>query len=106
MSGERTRVVWIEERTDYTVDELVSLSGLPPHVVDELIECGVLPTVAADRRVFASECVTLVRAARRLRDDFELEDQGLALVVSLLRRVRAQESELLGYRAPPPPSST
>lgn len=100
MNRERTQVVWIEGRTDYTFDELAALSGLPQTALVELIDCGVLSTSAeTDRQMFASECVTLARTARRLRDDFELEDGGLALVVSLLRRVRALEERVVALRA-------
>jgi chaperone modulatory protein CbpM len=42
------------------------------------------------------------RTARRLRNDFELDINGVALVLSLLERVRILESEVrdLHARAP------
>jgi len=48
--------------------------------------------------MFYTECIVVARKARRLRDDFELNADGVALVLNLLRRVDALESELLGLR--------
>ena len=51
---------------------------------------------------FAARCITLGRAASRLRSDFELAAPGLALMLSfrerieeLERQVRALEAQLL-----------
>ena len=103
MTIERTEVVWIESRSDYSVHELAELSGLPATFLDALLECGALPVAArvvsrgAPR--FASESVVLARAAQGLREHFELDEQGLAVAVALLRRVRALEAELSGAQA-------
>ena len=43
---------------------------------------------------FTSRCITAARAAYRLRNDFELDAHGLAVVLSLLGRVQELESEL------------
>lgn len=100
MNIERSEVVWIESRSDYSVDEVAALSGLPTDVVGDLVDCGALP--ARDPRVqvrFEAETVVLARAARRLREHFELDAHGLAVAVSLLRRVRTLEMELSAARA-------
>lgn len=97
MTTERMEVVWLEARSDYTVTEVIELSGLPPRLVEALVECGALP-IAGDRR-FEAESIVLARAARRLHDSFELDDQGLALAISLLRRVRVLEALLVDTRA-------
>jgi chaperone modulatory protein CbpM len=76
--------------------ELADLSGLPASFLDALVECGALP-VHATR--FASETVVLARAAQGLREHFELDEQGLAVAVALLRRVRLLEAELSGVQA-------
>ncbi len=100
MTIEHTRVVWLESRTDYSQDEVVEMSGLPQALLDSLVDCGALPASGGRTTVrFASESIVLARAARRLRDHFELDDQGLAVAVSLLRRVRALEAELSRTRA-------
>lgn len=85
---------WIEARGEVGVRELASLAGVPQSLVDELIEFGAL-----DETGHRAESVTLVRSVRRLRDDFELDGDGLAVAVSLLRRLRAVERELAELRA-------
>ena len=95
MTYESSTVLWIEARSDYTVHELSRMSGLSVAVLDELIESGVLPTTeTAPTVAFAAESVALARAASRLREHFELDREGLAVAVSLLRRVRTLEHRL------------
>ena len=90
----RTEVVWVEARSAYSLDDLVGLSGLPRETVDALLAAGVLEGDAA----FATEHVALARAARRLREHFELDDNGLAVAIALLRRVRGLEARLATLR--------
>lgn len=100
MTTERAGVVWLESRTDYSVHEVVEMSGLSQALIDELIACGALPVVVTVSSTYLeAEAVVLAQAARRLRDHFELDDQGLAVAVSLLRRVRMLEAELSDTRA-------
>lgn len=100
MTIERTEVVWMESRTDYAIDELAALSGLPVVVVDALIASGALPVVGPDTAVrLETECVALAQAAQRLREHFELDAEGLAVAVSLLRRVRVLEAQVSGLIA-------
>lgn len=100
MTIERTDVLWFEARTDYSVDEVAELSGLPVSLLTGLVEAGALPAhrLSVTLRLEA-ETVTLARAARRLHEHFELDADGLAVAVSLLRRVRSLESELSAARA-------
>lgn len=98
MAIETVEAHWIEARGDYTARDLATLSGLPLELVDTLIAHGALPTTA----VHAAESVVLVRRVRRLREDFELDDNGIAVALSLLRRMRALEQELDALRARTP----
>ena len=103
MRNERTEVVWLAARSDYSVDEVAEMSGLPAEILETLAEVGVLPTggVVGQRTTicFASESITLARAAGRIRDHFELDERGLAVAVSLLRRVRSLEARLAEVQA-------
>ena len=104
MKIERTEVVWLESKSDYTAHDLAEMSGLPVELLNELIDCGALPVVRETAREhdhvrFAKESIALVRAARRLRDDFELDINGLAVALSLQRRMLALEAELAEARA-------
>ena len=83
---------------DLSIDELRAMSGLPLAVLDELVQCGALPTAGTPTR-FRSEAIELARAARRLTEHFELEREGLAVAVSLLRRVTALEAAVVELRA-------
>ena len=95
MSMKRTEVVWVEARGGYSIADVADLSGLPTSVLDVLVECGALvgDRPAATVR-FETEHVILARAATRLREHFELDDNGLAVAISLLRRVRLLEARL------------
>lgn len=89
---------WIESRSDYSTEDLAALSGMPLALLQELVDLGALPPGPLHR----AESVVLVRSARRLRDDFDLEANGLAVALSLLRRIRALERELADVRARSP----
>ena len=100
MTIQRTQVVWLEERAGYSVHEAGQWSGLPRTLLEHLVDCGALPVDdTASTTSLSSEGVVLARAASRLRQHFELDDDGLAVAVSLLRRVRVLEAELTRARA-------
>lgn len=96
MKLELTETVWLDESGTVTLIELAECSGLSESELRELVEMGALEPLdlaAGDWR-FGAQCITAARAARRLRSDFELETNSLALVLSLLERVRELESEV------------
>jgi chaperone modulatory protein CbpM len=82
-------------------DELANVSGLTSDEVALLVDSGVLVPVdaVASTLVFHLHYMVVATTARRLRDDFELEGHGLALALTLLRRVREAETELAALRA-------
>ena len=96
MTIERTEIVWIEHRGTYTAEDVARLSGLAPGVVEALATCGALPVAQAS---FDAESLVLARAALRLQSHFELDEHGLAVAVSLLRRVRSLEARIAALRA-------
>jgi chaperone modulatory protein CbpM len=93
-----TEAVWVEEQPDLDLADLAESSGLPVEVVQELADCGVLATSGSQWR-FAGGCVTTVRTASRLRNDFELDANALALVMRLVDRVQELETEIRRLRA-------
>lgn len=91
---------WMTEHTLVTLEELAALSGLPEALLSELVECGALsPASAQGVRTFSARCVVSMRTAGRLRNDFELDANALALVLSFVERIQALESELHVARA-------
>jgi chaperone modulatory protein CbpM len=96
MKIELTEAVWLEERGVVSLRELAESSGLSEPELEDLVALGAIEPVDPDAQQwnFAAGCIISARAACRLRDDFELDVQGLALVMSLLDRVEELETEL------------
>lgn len=98
-----SEVFWLDERQQFSLTELAELSGLSAAELQHLVECeAVLPVTAveaASEAHFSAECLALVRTASRLRNDFDLDANGLALTLRLLNRIRELEAELLYLHA-------
>jgi chaperone modulatory protein CbpM len=104
VKAELTETLWLTGRQEFSLAELAELSGLAEAELRELVECGAIapPDPCAAQWTFSGECLVTIRAASRLRDDFELEPHGVALVVTLLERIRALEAQLRELRAQMP----
>ena len=113
MRIEVTEAVWLDEHHELTLMELVELSGLSAQELQHLVDCeALLPVAAADPAAlsaaevrFSQNCLDLVRTASRLRNDFELDANGLTLALRLLTRIRELEAELRELRAQWPHSA-
>jgi chaperone modulatory protein CbpM len=94
---ESSTALVLDDSGTITVAELVERSGLSQDELEVLVDCGALEPRergAASWR-FSAHCVVTARTARRLRDDFALEDtHALALLLRLMQRIEALESEL------------
>jgi chaperone modulatory protein CbpM len=92
---------WLDERDELSLAELCELSGLAEPELRVLVECGAIAPVdpLAREWSFGADRLVVARSAFRLRRDFELDSQGLALAVSLLERVHELEEELRELRA-------
>ena len=103
MRIELTEVVWLDEQREVTLAELAELSGLSETELRELADSGAIAPVNQDADVatqmFSANCVVVARTANRLRHDFELDMQGLAVALALLDRMHALEAELREIRA-------
>jgi chaperone modulatory protein CbpM len=96
MKLELTEAVWLEERGMLTLPELAECSGLSERDLRDLVALGALEPVdpTASELNFAAHCIIVTRAASRLRNFFELDGPGLALVMSLVEGVQELEGEL------------
>lgn len=96
MKVELTEAVWLDERGAVTLVELAQCSGLTESELRDLVELGALEPMDPDAAEwsFTARCINAARVASRLRNDFELDNQGLALVLALLDRVQELESAL------------
>ena len=104
MATRHEEAVWLTEECQFSMNEIVELSGLSEAEVRELVDYGAITPVdpGSVQWIFHGECLSTVRAASRLRVGFDLEPHGVALVVSLLERIRDLESQLDRARAQTP----
>ena len=101
MRIEITEVLRLEEHHELSLAELADLSCLSETELQELRDNGVIVPVdpAAAQQTFAAHCLVAARTAARLREDFEVDAQGVALALALLDRIRALERELRDLKA-------
>jgi len=92
-----------DERDVIPLSQLIELSGLPEAALRELVDYGALAPVdpQAYAWTFSARSVIVARTASRLREDFELDTHALSVVLALIERVDALESELRALRARP-----
>ena len=95
------RAIWLHEEHELLLEELCELSGLSETELRELVDYGVLAPINPGARhwVFGADRLVVARSARRLRQDFDLDPHAVALVVTMLERVRDLEEELRDLRA-------
>ena len=101
MNAEQTEAVWLTEENEFSLAELVELSGLSEAELRELVDYGAVTPINPDSSpwVFNGKCLLTVRTACRLRISFDLEPHGVALMVSLLDRIHDLEAQLDSLRA-------
>jgi chaperone modulatory protein CbpM len=92
MKIEVMEVTWLEEPVEYSLDELAERSHLTRAELEVLIDCGTISSRDA-------RALDIARTAARLRGDFEVDLHGIALAMTLLRRIEELENELCGLRA-------
>lgn len=92
---------WLHAHYELSLAQLCELSGLSETELRELVECGALAPADPGARewTFGADRLLVARSAFRLRKDFDLDAQGLALAVALLERVRDLEEQLRDLRA-------
>ena len=94
---ESSTALVLDDSGTITVAELVEQSGLSEDELAVLVDCGALEprerTGASWR--FSTRCVVTARTARRLRDDFALDDtHALAILLRMMQRIEDLEGEL------------
>ena len=105
MNIEHSKLMWLDEQHEVSLDELVELSGLSLQELQLLVESGALvPNLAPNNLVpnnlasdtwhFSSHCIVSIRTLSRLKQDFELEQNALGLMLVFLERIRTLEVKL------------
>ena len=89
-----TPVVHPDEENLLTLRELAELSGLEQALIQELTEAGFLTPAPGRARVFPAPSLTIARRAYRLQVDFDLDESGVVLALTLLQRIETLEARL------------
>lgn len=90
-----------DPRRALSFKQLADLSGLAEAVLRDLIEYGAVEPIdiSAPAWTFTANVVVVARTACRLQRDFELEPDALAVVLRLMGRIDALETEVRSLRA-------
>ncbi len=100
MNVQRIEATWMEEHRLVSIEELRDRWGVSSSQLHDFIAHGVLePAAAPYGSGFRLEAVSLVRTACRLQQELELDTHAVGVVLELLQRVRALESEVDALRA-------
>lgn len=96
-----TEWIWLNEEGVCSAQHLIEVSGLSNEELDELIANGVIVPVDADAYPlsFQLRSVVIANKARRLRDDFDLDRNGLVLALTLMQRIAELEAEINTVRS-------
>ena len=100
MNIEHTELMWLDEQHEVSLDELVELTGLSLQELQLLVESGALvPNIApnnltSDTWHFSSQYIVSIRTLSRLKQDFELEQNALGLMLVFLEHIRTLEFKL------------
>lgn len=97
MTGEYSDALWPDERQRVPLRALAEVSGLSEAELLQLVDCGALES--SGHHTFSAVSITIARTARRLRDDFELEPHGVAVLLAYLDRIRELEAQLRALQA-------
>jgi chaperone modulatory protein CbpM len=93
--------VWLNNHDVCSAKNIVEASGLSDEEFGELVDIGVIEPVddAAPEKTFHLCYVVTATTARRLRDDFHLDLNGVALAMTLVRRIDELREELVATQA-------
>ena len=92
METEVTELEWLDDQGECPPGELAQRSRFLEVEILELMQCGAIPR-------HPGRALSAAHMAARLRQDFELDLQGVALALTLLRRIDELHAELASLRA-------
>ena len=91
--------IWLNDQDVCSAHHVIEASGLSVDEFDELVQVGVITPVENNAQFYRLSHIVTANTARRLRDDFELDLHGLALAMTLMRRIDDLQRELSSNRA-------
>lgn len=91
----------LDETASISLADLARASGMGAEEVAELVEYGALVTISTsrDEPVFSASCVPPLRAASRLRQDYDLDIFTVVLLMESLTRIEALERKIRALEA-------
>ena len=88
--------IWLDELESVSMTDLSSASGMSADELDELVEYGALVPLAAGKpeRLFSAQYVTPLRAAGKMRLDYDLDIFTVVLLMDSLSRIEMLERQV------------
>jgi chaperone modulatory protein CbpM len=101
MTNVPEEAVRVDDEGTLSYTELVAAAGVPEQIVREMVSYGVLTPHGTDAAswTFTTRSLVVVRKARRLQRDFELDTHAVTVVLRYLERIEALEAQLRSLRA-------
>lgn len=101
MNPEQHEWAWFDSRDTMDLAELAQACGWAATELEELMEFGALVPLPefAEGRIFSADCVAPLRAAGKLRLDFDLDLFTVALLLGYLSRIAVLERRLKSLQA-------
>ena len=92
--------IWLNDQGTCSAQHLIEISGLTHEELDVLVDNDIIVPVdkQANQRSFHLHYLATARTARRLRDDFELDQNGLTLALTLIGRIDELRQQLNAAR--------
>ena len=81
----------VEEREDFSLDELTAFCAVERHRIVELVHEGVLHVSSTSEWRFSGSALRRARVALRLQRDLGVNVAGIALALDLLDRIAELE---------------
>jgi hypothetical protein len=108
MKIDLTDLIWLDEQHEISLAELADISGLTERELHELVENGVLVPCDSSKVpwTFSSTYIVTTQKACRLRNDFDLDLNALALTLMFLDRIHKLEAQLRELQIQQPPKPT
>ena len=97
MNIESSTALVLDDSGAVSITQLVEQSGLTEGELQVLVDCGAIEPrdVVTGHWRFSSRCVVAARTARRLRDDFALDDvHALAVMLRFMQRIESLERQV------------
>ncbi|MBA3696279.1 MAG: hypothetical protein H0W85_05870 [Methylotenera sp.] len=89
-----TEVTWLSDSHMVSYDELTELSGLTISDIQQLLDNGALTPQENNSNQFNSTSIILLRKVSRLKEDFELDINGMCISLALLQKIYSLEQQI------------